>query len=349
MTEEETKSPLEQLVEDSHKEYEQVQLELREIDVLIKQSTGEVDKLAQRNAQITNKMRQIETTFDTVPREDIQDAYTAFQDAKKRLFMMRGQLEKLQSDQKNLQRYSDQLRRLLEATEGMILGRRDGLSGSVAAQPAIVRVIEAQEHERQLLVEMMHDGPAQALTNLILQAEICERLFDQDIVRTREELANLRQSVTDTFQLVRSIMFDLRPMMLDDLGLIPTLKKYIEGFQEKSSLPVNLTITGQERRLESHTEATIFRVIQQLVTNSREHAHCTSIEVSLDIDEPWVRTSVEDNGTGFDVDEVMQAVDQYKTIGLATLRERVEMLGGQLNIDSGVGRGTKVSLEIPAV
>ncbi len=345
---EEEKSLLEQLVEESRKEFEQVQLELREIDVLIKQSTGEVDRLAQRNAQITNKLRQIESTFDTVPREDIQEAYTDFQDAQKRLFMMRGQLEKLQSDQKNLQRYSDQLRRLLEATEGTFAENNDGPQGAGASQPAIVRVIEAQERERQLLVEMMHDGPAQQLTNLILQTEICERLFDQDPKRTREELTNLRQAVITTFQEVRGIMFDLRPMMLDDLGLVPTLKKFTEGFQEKSGLPVNLTITGQERRLQSHTEATIFRVVQELVKNARDHAHCTSIEVSLDIDEVWVRASVEDNGTGFDVDEVMQAVDQYKTIGLATLRERVEMLGGALDIDSGIGRGTKVSLQIPA-
>jgi len=348
MTEEE-KSPLEQLIEDSRKEYERVQLELREIDVLIKQSTSEVDKLGQRNAQITNRVKRVEATFDTVPREDIQETYKAFQDAQKRLFMMRGQLEKLQSDQKNLQRYSDQLQRLLEATEGTSLGPRDGLPMPGEAQPAIVRVIEAQEHERQYLVQEMHDGPAQALTNLILQAEICERLFDKDPERTREELANLRTQVTDTFQEVRSIMFNLRPMMLDDLGLIPTLKKYIEGFQEKTGLPISLTVTGQERRLESHTEATIFRVVQELVKNAREHAHCTNVDVSLDIDDNWVRTSVEDDGTGFDVDEVMQAIGQYKTIGLATLRERVEMMGGQLHIDSDVGRGTKVNLEIPAV
>jgi two-component system sensor histidine kinase DegS len=348
MTEEE-KSPVEALIEDSRKEYEQTQLELREIDVLIKQSSSEVDKLAQRNAQITNKVKQIEATFDTVPREDIQDTYNAFHDAQKRLFMMRGQLEKLQSDQKNMQRYSSLLRRLLETTEGLAMRLKEGPTPIGSTQPAIVRVIEAQEHERQFLVQEMHDGPAQALTNLILQAEICERLFDKDAGRTREELANLRKAVTDTFQEVRSIMFDLRPMMLDDLGLVPTLKKYIEGFQEKSGLPVNLTITGKERRLESHTEATIFRVIQELVTNARDHAHCSSIEVSLDMDETWVRASVEDNGTGFDVDEVLQALDQYKTIGLATLRERVEMLGGQMNIDSGVGRGTKVSLEIPAI
>ena len=348
MAEEEIKSPLEQLVEDSRKEYQQVQLELREIDVLIRQSTGEVDKLAQRNAQITNKVRQIEAIFDTVPREDIQKTYQSFQDAQKRLFMMRGQLEKLQSDQKNLQRYAEQLRRLLESSEGIGASQSPRRASAGPGQPAIVRVIEAQEHERQFLVQEMHDGPAQALTNLILQAEICERLFDKDVNRAREELANLRGAVTATFQKVRNFMFDLRPMMLDDLGIIPTLKKYVEGFREKSSIATNLTITGQERRLEAHNEATIFRVIQELVTNAWEHAHCTSIEISLDIDTTWIRASVEDNGSGFDVDEVLQAVEQHKTIGLATLRERVEMLGGDLNVDSGIGRGTKVSFEIPA-
>ncbi len=344
---EEEKSPFKALLEDARREYEQVQLELREIDVLIKQSSGEVDKLAQRNAQITNQVKQLEASFDTVPREDIQRTYRAFQDAQKRLFMMRGQLEKLQSDQKNLQRYAAQLRRLLEVSEGMTSHPTESRARVGPAQPAIVRVIEAQEHERQYLVQEMHDGPAQALTNLILQAEICERLFDKDPKRAREELANLREAVAATFQKVRSFMFDLRPMMLDDLGLIPTLRKYVEGFREKSGLTTNLTITGQERRLEAHAEATIFRVIQELATNAWEHAHCTTIEISLDIDTNWVRVSVEDNGSGFDVDEVLREVEQHKTIGLATLRERVEMLGGELRIDSGIGRGTKISLEIP--
>lgn len=344
---EEKNSPFKTFVEESRREYEQTQLELREIDVLIKQSTGEVNKLAQRNAQITNKMRQIEATFDTVPREDIREIYTAFQDAQKRLFIMRGQLEKLQSDRQNLQKYANQLRQLLEVTEDISVERGSERPSPGVTQPAIIRVIEAQEHERQSLVQRLHDEPAQALTNLILQAEICERLFDKDANRARDELANLRDAVTATFRKVRSFMFDLRPMMLDDLGLVPTLKKYIEGVQEKGNVPVNWTFTGKEERLKSHYEVTIFRVIQELVTNAGKHAHCTSIEVSLDMDGNWVRASVEDNGSGFDVDEVMQTMQQQKTVGLATLRERVEMLGGQLQIDSAIGRGTKISLEIP--
>lgn len=348
MNQEEQLSPLEELIGESRQEYEQIQLELREIDVLIKQSTSEVEKLAQRNARITNRMKQMEVNFDTVPRSDIQEIYTAFQDAQKRLFMMRGQLEKLQSDRRHLQKYGNQLRRLLEATEGAFIKQDSGAAAPGAAQPAIVRIVEAQESERQYLVQRLHDGPAQALTNLILQAEICERLFVKDVNRAREELVNLRTAVTATFQTVRSFMFDLRPMMLDDLGLIPTLKKYVEGQQEKSSIPTNLTITGKEQRLESHNEVTIFRAIQELVKNARNHAHCTSIEISLDMGETWVRASVEDNGSGFDVDEVMQAAEQQKTMGLVTLRERIEMLGGQLHLDSSIGRGTKISLEMPA-
>ncbi len=83
------------------------------------------------------------------------------------------------------------------------------------------------------------------------------------------------------------------------------------------------------------------------MTNAWDHAHCSSIDVSLDINNNWVRASVEDNGSGFDVDQVMQAAEDNKAIGLFTLRERVEMLGGQLHLDSSIGRGTKISLEIP--
>jgi two-component system sensor histidine kinase DegS len=83
----------------------------------------------------------------------------------------------------------------------------------------------------------MHDGPAQSLTNLILQAEICERLFDSDPVRARAELGNLKDAVTSNFQKVREFIFDLRPMMLDDLGLNPTLRRYVQEFEAKADWP----------------------------------------------------------------------------------------------------------------
>lgn len=339
-----------QVNEEARAELEQAQKELKEIDLLLQQTGAEVDRLAQRNAQAASTLRQMEASIDTVPRADLQAAYTAALDAQKRLFMMRGQLEKLQSDQHNIGRYVDHLRKVTESLQSASDGSGSALApasldGDGGGQSSIVRIIEAQEQERQRLVRQLHDGPAQSLTNLILQAEICERVFDSDTERARHELGELKTAVTGTFQKVRDYMFDLRPMMLDDLGLIPTLRRYVDHYNEKSGVPAVLTVTGAERRFASYKEVVIFRVIQELLANVRIHSHATRAQVFLDVSEDLVQATVEDNGSGFNVAEVLNA-PQQKGIGLSTLKERVAMLGGELRIDSAVGRGTKVALQM---
>jgi len=340
-------APFEQFLEECRKEYEQTQRELKEIDLLIQQTTSEVERLAQRNTQVTNRLRQVEAMLDTIPREDIREAYTAVMETQQRLFTMRGQLEKLQSNQKSMTRYLDLLHSVLDVAghaeyESQVeAGKAEG----EPARPLVVRIIEAQERERQRLSRQMHDGPAQSLTNLILQAEICERLFDTDPDRARTELTNLKTAVAATFQKVKGFILNLRPMMLDDLGVVPTLRRYVDSFAENSGVSTHLTVTGKEGRLESYKEVTIFRIIQELLNNACEYSHATSIQINLDMGDDLVRVSVEDNGSGFEPSELAsQTADQ---LGLATIRERVEMLGGQIHFDSGLGRGTKVSFELP--
>lgn len=339
-----------QLGEEARAELEQSQKELKEIDLLLQQTSAEVDRLAQRNAQATGALKQLEASLDTVPRTELQAAYTAALDAQKRLFMMRGQLEKLQSDQHNIGRYVGYLRKVTDSLES-IAGKSgapitpSGLEADAGGQSSIVRIIEAQEQERQRLVRQLHDGPAQSLTNLILQAEICERVFDSDTERARHELGELKTAVTATFQKVRDYMFDLRPMMLDDLGLIPTLRRYVDHYNEKSNVPAVLTVTGAERRFASYKEVVIFRGIQELLANVRVHSHATRAQVFLDVNEDMVQATVEDNGSGFNVSEVLSAA-QPLGIGLTTLKESVSMLGGDIRIDSALGRGTKVALQM---
>jgi two-component system sensor histidine kinase DegS len=340
-----------QLGDEARAELDQVQKELKEIDLLLQQTSAEVDRLAQRNAQSTSTLRQLEANLDTVPRADLQAAYTAALDAQKRLFMMRGQLEKLQSDQHNIGRYVNYLRRVTDTLQSApdrasSASTPAGPDLDSGGQSSIVRIIEAQEQERQRLVRQLHDGPAQSLTNLILQAEICERVFDSDTERAQHELGELKTAVTATFQKVRDYMFDLRPMMLDDLGLIPTLRRYVDHYNEKSGVPAVLTVTGAERRFASYKEVVIFRVIQELLANVRAHSHATRAQIFLDVSEDLVQATVEDNGSGFNVAEVLSAA-QPKGIGLSTLKERVAMLGGDIRIDSAIGRGTKVSLQMP--
>lgn len=336
---------LEEFLEECTEDYGQMQRELKEIDLLVQQTTGEVERLTQRNTQVTNRLRQIEAALDTVPREDIQEAYMAVLDSQQRLFTMQGQLEKLQSNQRHMARHLELLQGVLKFASQADYAPQASDEGE-PAQPLVVRIIEAQERERQQLSRQMHDGPAQSLTNLILQAEICERLFDKQPERARTELANLTEAVAATFQKVKGFILNLRPMMLDDLGVVPTLRRYVDSFSDNTGVPTQLTVTGKERRLASHKEVTIFRLVQQLINNGVEYGDANKIQINLDIGDDRARVSVEDNGRGFDLSESLTSPDLDR-LGLATMRERVEMLGGQIRFDSGVGRGTKVSFDLP--
>jgi two-component system, NarL family, sensor histidine kinase DegS len=339
-------SPLETLIEDLRAELSQAERDQREASRMVQQSRMEVEKATQRNATIAAHLRQIQGNLEAVPRADIKRAYEAAQEAQQRLFTMRGQVEKLQSDQANLERWTDHLRKTLEKLEVSQIGARGkAAETSENGKPMIVRIVEAQEAERQRLSRQIHDGPAQALSNFILQTEIATKLFERDPERAKAELANLKMSAKNTFDGIRDFIFDLRPMMLDDLGLVPTVRRYVDGFREKSGLQTTLTITGAERRLESVREVMVFRGMQEILGNVRAHSQATQVRVALDVDDKRVRMAIEDNGKGFDPATALNS--QQKTIGLATLRETIELLGGQLQIDSQPGQGARVTIEVP--
>ncbi|MBN1285567.1 MAG: sensor histidine kinase [Anaerolineae bacterium] len=349
----ETTSTKEELLEEIRAEYDRIQVQLRELSSLIEHSQIEVDKLSQRNQSVAMQLRQVEDNFDTLPRSDIKTAYEAAQDARQRLLTMRGQLEKLQSDQNNLEHFSTVLRRVLELVEGTeIIDRGEKKRGRIAdpgAAHLIIRIVEAQEGERLRLSQQIHDGPAQSLTNFILQAEICQRLFDRnDPQRASEELGNLRASATGTFQKVREFIEDLRPMMLDDLGLVPTVRRYVSNFQEKTGIAVQLNLSGEERRFESHLEVMMFRGLQELLSNVRDHAAASHVVVGLDLNGDTVTGTVEDNGRGFDPETALDLdSENSKAIGLTTLRERLELVGGTMEIWSEENRGSRIALTLP--
>jgi two-component system sensor histidine kinase DegS len=190
----------------------------------------------------------------------------------------------------------------------------------------------------------MHDGPAQALSNFILQAEIATRYFDIDQAKAKEELSNVKSTASSTFQKVRDFIFELRPMMLDDLGLAPTLGRYVEAFKEQSGVDVRFISSGMEQRLESYLEVMIFRAVQELLGNAVRNGQATQIKLQIDSSDTEVRISVEDNGRGFDV----ETMEEKGGMGLKVIRDRVEMLGGDMQIHSIIGQGTHITFQIPA-
>ncbi len=340
----------EQWVAEARRENEQIQNELREIGILVQQSTSEVEKLAQRQAQIKNKIQAIDSNLDTQPREYIQETYRASQETQGRLLMMRAQVEQLQNKQQFLQRYADRLSGLIQAFDvgsGGLLHAQGGTTGilpkAAHQDMSILDLIDAQESERQTLAQQLHDGPAQSLTNLILQAEICERLFDKNPQRAREELGGLKNEINQTFQKVCSYIFDLRPMMLDDLGLLPTLKQYLRDFEEKTNLACSLELTGSDERLPSHVEITVFRAVQTLLGHIAQAHNVTHILLTLEQQPEQVSAHLENKEGMLD----LTALEQNPSLGLKSIQRRLELFNGGLTFDSSPIQGTIASIWLP--
>ena len=324
---------------DFKNELDETQRALREVTLMMEQSQGELSKLSQRNTAITSHLQQVVKQGGVV--EEIKMAYDSALDAQQRLLVMRGQLEKLQNDKSHLGKYKVALEKL--TSTGSDQGAGTGASPKEATG-GIEMIVNAQEAERQRLSRQMHDGPAQALSNFILQTEIAMRLLDIDPAQARDELGDLKTSAMSTFQKVRNFIFELRPMMLDDLGLTPTLKKYADAFKEQTGLDVSVTVTGVERRLEPYLEVMIFRAVQELLGNAARHSQASLIKVQVDLGNDLIRVSVDDNGKGFDAETLKES----SNLGLKLIRERAEMLGGNFEIDSVSGSGARISFTVQA-
>lgn len=323
---------------DYKSELEETRRSLREVTLMMEQSQGELAKITQRNTAINAHLQQIQKQGSP---EEIKMAYDSALDAQQRLFVMRGQLEKLQNDKSHLEKYKTIL-------ENVSAAPSESASAPAAAKSqmaGIEMIVNAQEAERQRLSRQMHDGPAQALSNFILQTEIAMRLMDIDAAQAKEELGNLKTSAMSTFQKVRNFIFELRPMMLDDLGLTPTLRKYIDAFKEQQpGLEVSLIVTGTERRFESYLEVMIFRAVQELLGNITRHSQATMVKVQIDLGGDLIRVGVNDNGKGFDPETLKDS----NNLGLKLIRERAEMLGGNFEMNSSIGSGAQISFSVPA-
>jgi PAS domain S-box-containing protein len=195
------------------------------------------------------------------------------------------------------------------------------------------RVISAQEDERRHLARELHDEVGQLLTGLKLRLETCDS----------GACAGGVAAVNDIIARVRELSMSLRPAMLDDLGLVPALLWLFERFSAQTQVRVAFQQAGSSRRFPRQAETAVFRIVQEALTNAARHAGVRELEVRLWADAERLGARIEDGGRGFDVAAALAG----PTAGLGGMRERAEILGGQLRIESAAGSGTRVSVELP--
>lgn len=210
------------------------------------------------------------------------------------------------------------------------------------------RIIRAREDERYRLAREIHDGPAQSLANIVLRAEVCERLLEAGRPEAKQEVSQLKLLVREALREVRRIIYDLRPGALAELGLVPTLQGYFEYMREHNGTEVELQVEGNfDVRLPSTLEVGLFRTVQEAVTNAWRHAQADRIAVHFRFEPERVNVTVSDDGIGFDVQTVLAELHRRSSFGLTGMRERVELLGGELRIESAPERGTTVYISVP--
>lgn len=208
------------------------------------------------------------------------------------------------------------------------------------------QVISAQEEERKRVARELHDEAGQALTSLLLGLKHLHEQCADGAVRASAEA--LRSVAAKTLERMHDLALDLRPSALDDLGLVPTLERYVHDYGRKHELNVDFHAgVFREQRLPVESEIAVYRIVQEALTNSAKHALAQHVSVTVEIRNGAAVVVVEDDGRGFDAASLARRRDGGRSLGVIGMQERAALIGGHLTIESRPGEGTAVYLEVP--
>lgn len=210
-----------------------------------------------------------------------------------------------------------------------------------------LKVLSAQEEERKRISRELHDATGQALLALKLHLELLAEQVPPEMTNPREEIAEAHAITTQAIEEIRRLVADLRPLKLDDLGLVPTLRGLVKDFSRKFNINVTLEKVKLLRRLPSDIETVLYRIIQEALTNVAKHAKAKEVSITLERVKDYVEVRVNDDGIGFDTASVSKR--RARRFGLAGIQERVDLMEGKFQVQSRKGRGTEIRVEIPLV
>jgi signal transduction histidine kinase len=208
------------------------------------------------------------------------------------------------------------------------------------------KLVWAQEEERKKVSLEIHDGPAQTLYAALFRLQTYQALLGSDPEHAAQELDGAVGSIRDTLQEIRRLIFDLRPMSLDEIGLVPALRQYAEKLSSRHAIRIEVKTRGPERRFAVSLETALYRIVQEALTNTWKHARATKASVTVTFDARRCNIQIADDGVGFDLASV-GANGQGEHLGIVGIRERAEMIGGSLRIASAPGAGTTVIVSVP--
>ena len=361
---ENSKGQIFEIYENTKNDVESARVMLKELKEETAKLQDEVDVLVHCEQQEKQRLVKVSSNFANYSEDKIRASYEAVKDVQVRLalvkekeFQSRRQRDRLEIRLRGMEQTLLMAERL--ATKlGTVVGYLTSQISNVVAQMDIasknkflgVQIIKAQEDERLRVSREIHDGPAQEMANLIYQASICERLVDTRPEEAKAGLQELRRQIRTCLADVRQIIFDMRPMSLDDLGLVPALRQLVSKLEERKVLKTDFQVNGKERALEKHVEVTLFRIIQEGLNNIHRHAGVSEGRLRLLFSPNDLSILISDEGRGFDMaetEEMRKSGTGNGHFGILGMEERAKLIGASLNVISNPGEGTKIHVKLP--
>lgn len=355
---EQSKKDIFMISEQSRQGYEEMKDELEDVRLNISAVIKTGDLLEEKTRAARRRLAEVSGSFNAYAESQIRQSYETANNLQLQLSANRSEEKKYRQKRDRLQRRLQTLLQTIERAERLVNQLNitmnyissdleeveDAIEKPQLNHDYSLRIIEAQEEERKRLSREIHDGPAQMMANVLLRSDLIERTYrEKGPELAFKEISSLKEMVRHALTEVRRIIYDLRPMALDDLGLVPTLRKYLEtteGYNPGTIL--TFECNGTERRLPPSYETSIFRLVQEAISNALRHGKATAIEVKMEWLKEQVSIAVSDNGSGFD-----QSIVKNQSFGLIGMKERIDLINGEFMINSSLGEGTILMFQIP--
>ncbi len=348
------------IYEHAKRECERLEMEIEWVKQKVKAIIEKVDILEKQESIAKYRLFVVSKDFDRYKEEDIKNAYEQAKDIQIELSLEKEREEQLRAKRDELERSHKSMSAILRQSEhltvqvgvaldflkGNLEDISDHLSSITQKQSFAEQIIKAQEEERKRVSRDIHDGPAQTLANIIIQTDICEKLFEKEPEKAKKELKELKHIVRASLKELRKIIFDLRPSALDDLGLESVVQRYCAEFQEQTGINTVFKMFGDRARADSNIEVALFRIIQEALANVKKHSSAKNALVRLEINRDIINMIISDDGKGFEfnADSSLKANAHF---GIMSIKERAELFGGTVKIESFPGEGTKIYITIP--
>lgn len=341
------------------KECELILQEIEKFKAKVLVVIKEAEKLTKEEKESRQKLFLVSKNIGEYSEGDIRKAYNEAKDKQVQLLLKREEEQNLIRERNQLEIRLKKNYEIVEQAESLMSKMKSVMDFLVSDLMDLgktisnledktqigMKIIKAQEEERRRIARDIHDGPAQNIASLVIKTEIVEKLLKRGNIHIEDELKDIKTQLRAVLKEIRGIMYDLRPISLDEVGLIPTIERMAADMSYEKNIAIEIKKISDYPIFNSLNKLIVYRIVQESLNNIIKHSGAKNVVIRMDVRQDSIKGSVSDDGKGFDADSFMEAKD--KSFGLSSMKERAEIAHGSITIKSVVGKGTKIMFSIP--